>query len=240
MSSPTSDGLTRRVIDPCEWPRVRWAMRRACVAALASELFISNGSLCVFLDGQASRLVILGNSPQGRHLFEVRNEDFPGRVRERRFPIAEPLGDHRTCRPRNGSGVGEPENGGVMQVSVAVRHCVFDERDLVAVGQGVDHGKGEAHRSHDPAHHSLLRPVAFTAATKARSSQAFMEDLSMSLTLGSAALSDAIVGLLTPISTPTVLRTTGTLKATAAVAKVRALSSTTLRSCSKTRSSTFS
>ena len=87
---------------------------------------------------------------------------------------------------------------------------------------------------------SLLRPVAFTAATKAASSQAFIEDRSMSLTPGSAALSDAIVGLLTPISTPTVLKTTGILKARAAVAKVRALSSTTLRSCSKTRSSTFS
>src|SRR5437667_327925 len=87
---------------------------------------------------------------------------------------------------------------------------------------------------------SLLRPVAFTAATKAASSHAFMEDRSMSLTSGSAALSDAIVGLLTPIWTPTVLRTTGILKAGAAFASVRALSSTSLRACSKTRSSTFS
>src|SRR6266850_2024578 len=164
-------------------------MRRAGVAALASELFIANGSLCGFFDGHASRLVILGNSPQGRHLSEVRNEDFPGRVRERRFPIAE-----------------------------KARHT-----DVTI-----------------PPITSLLRPVAFTAARNAGSSQAFMEDRSMSLTSGSAALSDAIVGLLTRISTPTVLKTTGILKARAAVARVRALSSTTLRSCSKTRSSTFS
>jgi len=62
----------------------------------------------------------------------------------------------------------------------------------------------------------------------------------MSLTFGSTARSEEIVGPFTPSSTPTVLKITGILKLRAAVAKVRALSSAILRSCSNTLASTFS
>jgi hypothetical protein len=87
---------------------------------------------------------------------------------------------------------------------------------------------------------SLLRPVAFTASRNDASSQASIVYLSMGSAPGTAAASDGRIGVLIPISTATVLRTTGMSNPTAAVARVRACSSTTLRSCSQTSAITLS
>src|SRR5580700_8040621 len=47
MSSPTSDGLTRRTMEPCRRPPVRWVMRRgwsavAIISDVLAILFIGN------------------------------------------------------------------------------------------------------------------------------------------------------------------------------------------------------
>jgi hypothetical protein len=77
---------------------------------------------------------------------------------------------------------------------------------------------------------SLFRPVAFTAAWNFESAQAFIVVLSMSLTFGRVSRRTLIVGPLAPISTPTVLRMTGILNATAIFARVHTFSSRTRRS----------
>jgi hypothetical protein len=67
-----------------------------------------------------------------------------------------------------------------------------------------------------------LRPVSFTASRNARSSNAFIDERSITGTPGNSARIDASVGRLKPAWTPTVDSTTGTLNALAVLASRRA------------------
>src|SRR5580693_8620678 len=95
--------------------------------------------------GQTFRLVMLGRSLQGRPLFEEGRVDLSHYVRGRQVPIAEPLRDDRRRCVRDGSGMSEPDKGGVVLLLGSICHGVCDEGDLVSVGEGGYRGVGQTY-----------------------------------------------------------------------------------------------
>ncbi len=148
-------------------------------------------------------------------------------VGDRCLPVAEQLGNERKRRVGHGAGMGETLDRGSMRELRAPAHRVDDVAHLVTISQGVDDGKRETDLGVERTEDEPLAAGFLHRGEKGLSSQAFIDERSMTSMPGSSFRIDWRVGPFTPISTPTVDSTIGTLKAFAAL-----MSSCTLRSTS--------